>query len=180
MMQQPGLQPVDCPNFTTCRTALGIEPSQDFDLQNWQGLLQTNRGQLAVRMLSSRGCPQAVEDFGLPAKLAALQTQLQELEALLEAYEGVYIAPEACELHVYNVKRPRGVYWYRKLTASQPIFASAEGSRNVRTIHLSHSDDPRSIEAGLGIERRNRLMKVRTQLALAKAAMQTATEVMAE
>jgi hypothetical protein len=129
-------------------------------------------------MLNARGCPQTVDDFGLPSAIATIQTQLQDLVAALSAYEGVYIAPEACELHAYNVKRLGRVYEYNKLTAKQSAFASAEGGRQVRTIHLSHSNYPRSIAVGLGIERRNRLMQVRTQVALAKAAMQTAIELM--
>ena len=66
--------------------------------------------------------------------------------------------------------RPR-VYTYNKLLATSTIFDPAEEERPVRALHLSHDHDPRNLEGRLGIERRNRLMQIRTRLQVAVTAL---------
>jgi hypothetical protein len=78
--------------------------------------------------------------------------------------ENTYIAPEGAELHVYNVKRRGKTFWYNKLTSREAIFEPSERSQKVKVVHLSHSDDPRCLEAEAGIQQRNRLTKVRSRL----------------
>ncbi len=102
--------------------------------------------------------------------------------------------------HRYNVKRPgriyrneegqlcqeRRIYWYNKLTASRAIFKpsedalpeeGAEEKRSVKAIHLSHDNDPRNVEGRLGLERRNRLMAIHTQLQVAANALAEANAI---
>lgn len=62
------------------------------------------------------------------------------------------------------MKRGYANYLYNKLTSTDAIFEPEEKEERVKVIHLSHDDDPRNIEACLGIERRNRLHQVRTRL----------------
>lgn len=73
------------------------------------------------------------------------------------------------------------MYWYNKLTASNSIFLAAVPDEeveddSVRVIHTSHDDDPCNIESRLGIERRNRLNQIRTQLRIATEAIDQANE----
>ncbi|MGC1308976.1 MAG: hypothetical protein WA885_17250 [Phormidesmis sp.] len=54
------------------------------------------------------------------------------------------------------------VYIYNKLLTNSAMFEPAEEDRPVRAIHLGRDSDPRNLEGRLEIERRNRLMQVRT------------------
>jgi len=77
------------------------------------------------------------------------------------------------------------VYWYNKLTASNSIFLAAVPDEeveddSVRVIHTSHDDDPRNVESRLGIEQRNRLNQIRTQLRIATEAIERANELASE
>lgn len=103
-----------------------------------------------------------------------------------------YIAPEGVEAHVYSVKRPAAsqfpegtpiqeirkrqkVYRYWKLQSKTPQFKSKGGDdKSCKTIHLGKGDNPKTIQARLGIERRNRLSKIRTKLMEAAAAVEEA------
>jgi hypothetical protein len=109
-------------------------------------------------MLMSRGCPQTLDSLGLSSLLTSIESQIAEMRLQLESFANDrYIAPDGCEAHRYNVKRPSGVYWYNKLMSRRAIFEPEEHSTNVKVIHLSYDDDPRNSEGRMGIERRNRL-----------------------
>lgn len=124
-------------------------------------------------MLISRGCPQTLDSFGFPDSLTSIESQLAELRSRLESFAGdQYIASEGCEAHCYNVKRPSGTYWYNELTSKRAILEPEEQSAKVKVIHLSHDDDPRNPEGRLGVERRNRLSQVQTQIQIAEKALQ--------
>ena len=126
-------------------------------------------------MLISQGCPQTLDSFGFPDSLTSIKSQLAELRSRLESFAGDrYIAPEGCEAHRHNVKRPSGVYWYNKLTSKRAILEPEEQSAKVKVIHLSHDDDPRNLEGLLTVERRNRLSQVQTQIQIAEEALQQA------
>lgn len=191
MLQQPGLEPEDCPNYRTCGSATELTPEEHLELirvreqeaqefqRSWaerQERLRVSRHQAAVMMLRMRGCPQTLESLGVTEPLDALSSGLEKLRSRLSAFEreDQYIAPEGCEAHRYNVKRGRKVFWYNKLTADTACFEPVERSERVRVIHLSHDDDPRNLAGRLGVDRRNQLTQVRTQLQIAAAAISQA------
>ncbi len=193
MMLSPGLDPGNCPNYKTCGSATQLIPDEVVELHRarmerqqqaqteWEmrrERIHLSRRQAAVMMLRMRGCPQNPQGLGVDDTIDQLDDRLRQLEAQLQAFADpdVYIAPEGCEVHRYAVARPYGKYWYNRITAAQAIFEPAEREQQVKTIHLSHDDDPRNIEARLGIERRNRLVQIKTQLERAESALSQAIE----
>lgn len=193
MMLCPGIDPGDCENYATCGSAIQLTPEEEFELIRWREIqarerqqeyerrreiFRLNRHQAALMMLRDRGCPQTPESLGVVELLVTLATKVEQVQAQLAQFEDHYIAPEKCEAHTYNVKRPRGVYSYNKLSAAEAIFEPSEKAEKVKVIHLSADDDPRNIEARLGIERRNTLTQVRTQINVAQAALTQALELL--
>lgn len=187
---QPGLEPRDCPNFKACGSVTTLTPEEEVELirirevrwqeaqeeyQRFQERIRVTRHRAAVMMLMARGCPQTPESLGVTELIAEIDVHLETLRAHLQHFEGKYIAPEACEVHQYSVKRPYGKYGYNKLTAEAAIFEPSEKETKVRVIHLSHDDDPRNLEGQRGIDRRNALTQIRTQLKLAEAALTQAS-----
>jgi hypothetical protein len=195
-MLQPGLESKDCPNYETCGSASELTPEEEVELirvrevqrqeaqQQWERIqerIRVSRQWAAVMMLMERGCPQALENFGITDSTASIEMRIQELRSHVEQFtEGCYIAPDHCEAHRYNVKRPSGTYWYNKLTSRPAIFEPEEKEEKVKVIHLSHDDDPRNIEGRLGIERRNRLHQLQTQLQIAEGALEQAIALFSE
>lgn len=191
MMMQPGLDATECLNRETCVLIVTYTADEQAELtrirleenQRVYEQIRVDRHQAAILMLQQRGNPQELEDFNLATLLASAHELLGAITGCLnENYAPTYIAPEGCEAHRYNVKRPgvehyrdeqgqfrrrsvRKVFWYNKLTAKRFIFAPAWEEQNVRVLHLSHDDDPRNLEARRGIERRNRLIALRAKLA---------------
>lgn len=192
MQQQLELRVEDCPNMSVCGLAQRLEPEAEFELicAGSSGVvpITATRRTAAAMMLMRRGCPQSVEAFGLDDQIAALTTELSQLTEEIAQYDGHYIAPADVEAVAYSVKRPRGVtqtpegktvqqyavYWYNKLMSQTAIFAPAEKERPVKVIHLSKSDDPRNQEGRQGIERRNQLNQIATQLRIAESAISKA------
>lgn len=199
MMQQPGLEPKDCLNWETCGKVQEYEPYELVELRRVQTVerqrvhvtFRISRHQAAIRMLRERGNHQQLADFGIEEQKEHLEQQLAALLETLEPLTQDYVAPEGVKAHLYNVKRPGQVvtdeegneihypriYWYNKMTATSAIFEPSEEDRMVRVIHLSHNHDPRNIEARLGIERRDRLLKIQEQLRVAEAALAEATAI---
>lgn len=185
-MLSPGLTAEDCPNRETCGILTELTPEEEVELirfrqaqaQQWQEeleqreaeaervreVIRVNQRQAAAIMLLARGCTQTPESLGVTEALAQVESRLDQLRSQLSQYEGAYIAPTGCELHHYNVKRPWGTYEYNKLTAATPIFEPSEKETKVRVIHLSHDDDPRTLEGRAGIERRNKLLSLTARL----------------
>ncbi|MEH2289363.1 hypothetical protein [Nostoc sp.] len=134
----------------------------------------------AIMMLMARGCPQTALSLGVTERMDAIASLVKQLYKQLKNKEGQYIAPSGCEVHHYSVKRPSGVYGYNKLTAREPIFEPSIEKQLVKVIHLSHDNDPRFLEAQLGIERRNRLMRVRTLLTTAESLLRSCVNILRE
>ncbi len=193
MMMQPGLDAGDCENYATCGAATRLTPEEEFELILWrevqtqkrqkrrqrqQEIIRVNRHTCALIMLMSRGCPQTPESLGVVELLSRIAPLVEEVRDQLAHFEGEYIAPEKCEAHTYKVKRPIGVYQYNKLTAAEAIFEPSEKAQKVRVVHLSNDDDPRNLEARLGIERRNALTQARTQINVAHQALTQALELL--
>lgn len=168
MMQQPGLTAEDCLNRESCGVLTELTPEEEVELvcirQERTERIRVRQREAAAMMLLARGCPQTPESLGVTEALATVEARLDQLRSQLSQYEGAYIAPAECELHHYNVKRPRGTYVYNKLTAATPIFEPSEKATLVRVIHLSHDDDPRNLEGRAGIERRNKLQHLVARL----------------
>ena len=61
----------------------------------------------------------------LLSAIAALEQQVEQIRGTGE------IAPPACHVARYQVKRPHQSYWYYKLHASDPIFKRANRSRKL-------------------------------------------------
>lgn len=196
MMLQPGLEPKDCLNYETCGSASELTPDEEVELirvrevqrqeaqQQWERIqerIRVSRHWAALMMLTERGCSQSLENFGVVDSMASIEIRIQELRSRIAQFtEGFYIAPDNCEAHRYNVKRPSGTYWYNKLTSREAIFEPEEREEKVKVIHLSHDDDPRNTEGRLGIERRNRLHQLQTQLRIAEEALEQAGAVLNE
>lgn len=193
MMQQAELRVEDCPNLQTCGVAHRLEPDAEFELvrggSEGEERFGVTRRNAAAMMLLSRGCSQVVASFGVSEQIAELNEQLSHLADELSQYEGTYIAPAGVEAVTYSVKRPGRIvktpegmfretreYWYNKLMSQRAIFAPAERSRQVKVIHLSKDDDPRNQEGRRGVERRNQLNQIATQLRIVKGAILRARE----
>ena len=198
MMMQPGLEPRECPNWKTCGKVQSYEPHEIVELQRvrlvesqrQQQVFRITRHQSAIMMLKERGGHQELSDFDIEALQSDIAQALTDLQESLAPLTVGYIAPEGVNAHRYSVKRPGSihrnpatgeethvprVYTYNKLLANSAMFEPAEEERPVRAIHLSCDSDPRNLEGRLGIERRNRLMQVRTRLQIAAAALAEAT-----
>lgn len=161
--------------------------------------------EVAVAMLKSRGNHQDYSNFELDETAAAIAELTdsfnQELEQLA-ANDNGYIAPDGVEAHVYNVKRPspkelpegltrrqiralQSVFHYHKITSKQAQFVAfgrdEEGNpKRCKVIHTSHTDNARNIQSRLGIERRNKLSKIRTRLLRAKQVLDEAIAIAQE
>lgn len=193
MMLQPGLDAGDCENYATCGAATQLTPEEEFELILWrevqtqkrqerrqrqQEIIRVNRHTCALIMLMNRGCPQTPESLGVVELLSKITPLSEEVRSQLAHFEGEYIAPEKCEAHTYKFKRPIGVYQYNKFTAAEAIFEPSEKAQKVKVVHLSNDDDPRNLEARLGIERRNALTQARTQINVAHQALTQALELL--
>ena len=186
MMQYPSIDSGDCLNYKTCGSAVQLSPDEELELdrireeqmRQYQEQIRLTRRSAAIMMLMRRGCPQSPELLGLIPAIEAIATTLDNIRTGLTNFDGQYIAPPGCELHIYNVKRPSGTYSYYKLTAENAMFAPSEKEQEVRVIHLSHQHDARYIEAQLGIERRNKLTQVRTLLHNASILLEEATRLL--
>lgn len=168
MLLQPGLTAEGCPNRETCGILTELTPEEEVELirvrQGERERVRVSQRQAAAMMLLSRGCPQSPDSLGVSEVLAQVEARLDQLREQLAQFNEVYIAPPDSETHRYNVKRPRGTYTYNKLTAQSPIFEPSEKQQKVTVIHLSHDDDARNLEGREGIERRNKLLHLRTAL----------------
>jgi hypothetical protein len=189
IMQNSQIRADRCPNRATCREIVNFEFDERasflmvrrLDGSLVEEYIELSRHEAAVMMLMQRGCPQTLDDFGLLESIDTIIELLGDLRSQIESYQGQYIAPDGCEMHTYNVKhndvelQPNNqgelvphpikvVYTYYKLAAKRPIFAPSIEPNNVKVIHLSRTDDPRSLESRRGIERRNRLSMLRSQL----------------
>lgn len=185
MMMQPGLTAIDCPNKDECGTIIQLTEEDRVEL--YRARLENNRrivervrmtrGQTASYLLSTRGCPQTPETLGVTEAVGQLREAIASLEETINELSESYVAPEGVEAHRYSVKRPYATYEYNKLTAKKAIFPPQVKEAEVKVIHLSRDEDPRNIVGRSGIERRNRLLAMMTQLEAATDVLNKAREV---
>ncbi|MEO0434772.1 MAG: hypothetical protein AAF151_24075 [Cyanobacteria bacterium J06656_5] len=185
--QISGLLAAQCPNLVACsELAKADENGETVNLQvgdkaQAQHPVAMSANSAATLMLRQRGNPQDLNSLGISSLIETLQDAMAELEtqfAQLEPDSKQYIAPEGTEVHAYAVKRPYGTYWYNKLAAHREMFHPQAQQRLVRHIHLGKTDDLRHREARAGIERRNQLVKTRTQLMTAAKALEEALSIL--
>lgn len=188
MLMQPGLEPEDCPNAATCGTITSLSERERAELQIAR--MQNNRrivkavkitpNWAAIRLLNSRGCPQTTETIGVDASLANLSSAIERCRAELNELSTGYVAPIGVEAHRYLVKRPGANYQYNKLTSKDPLFPPQVKDQKVKVLHLSTDTDDRNITARCGIERRNRILQLKTQIEAATNLLEVAIEKVTE
>ncbi|MEM1256526.1 MAG: hypothetical protein AAGI69_29160 [Cyanobacteria bacterium P01_H01_bin.21] len=185
--QTPGLLAAQCPNLAACsELAKSDVEGETVNLQvgdeaETQHSVLMSANSAATLMLRQRGNPQDLDSLGISSLMETLQESMAKLETQftqLESDNRQYIAPEGTEVHAYAVKRPYGTYWYNKLAAHREMFHPQAQQRLVRHIHLGKTGEPRHREARLGIERRNQLVKTRTQLMTAAKALEEALSIL--
>jgi hypothetical protein len=185
MMMAPGLMAEDCPNRDICGTIRQLTDEERVELhyariENNRRTIDTmitNRRNAALYLLSTRACPQTPASLGATDTLDRLRSTLSQLEeTIAQLSEDCYVAPIGVEAHRYLVKRPSGVYQYNKLTSREAIFPPQEREESVKVIHLSSDYDSRNFEGRAGIERRNRLLAIRTAIDTAEALLNRTIE----
>ena len=172
MMLQPGLTAEDCPNQEVCGTIRSLTEEERAELQ--MARIEGNRriiesvkvspSYAARILLNCRGLPQSSDSLGIAESIAQLKQKIAEIEERVEQTTDLYVAPPAVEAHRYSVKRPSAEYFYNKLASPKPIFPPQVKDTKVKALHLSHDTDARNISARLGIERRNQLLALKTQI----------------
>lgn len=156
--------------------------------------------EIAISKLEEFGNPLSAESFGIYEEILQIKKSIGCIKTQINNFSGLsnlnrnYIAPEGVEVHTYSVKHPpsskfppgtpleeirtqQKIYKYHKLLSKTAQFKSeTNSSRNCKVIHLGKNDSEKNIQARLGIERRNRLSKIRTLVTQAAEALQEAAE----
>ena len=130
----------------------------------------------AQRLLRDRGCPQTAETIGIEESTVALIDAIAACQEMIADLTSSYVALPTVEAHRYLVKRPYATYQYNKLTSKEAIFPPQQEEQEVKVLHLSRDTDPRNILGRSGIERRNRILLLKTQIEKATELLSTAME----
>ena len=184
MLLQPGLTAEDCPNKNICGTIIQLTEEEEAELyaarmENNHRIVQTvmmSPQRAAQRLLRDRGCPQTAETIGIEESTVALIDAISQCQELVAELTSSYVAPPGVEAHRYLVKRPYGTYQYNKLTSKSAIFPPQQEDTEVKVLHLSRDTDPRNILGRSGIERRNRVLFLKTQIEKATELLSKAME----
>jgi hypothetical protein len=180
MLLTPGITAENCPNKKKCGTIVKCTDEEIIELRIAKIQLgkrivervRQNPRWFAKRLLNDRGCPQTYESLGLDVSIDSLDDVIDRCEdKLLELFVG-YVAPQGVTALRYSVKRPYGTYQYNKLASDEPLFPAQYEDGRVKVFHLSHDGDHRNILARSGIERRKRILHLKTQIEFAKNLLQ--------
>ena len=184
MLLQPELTAEDCPNQAVCGTI--IQLTEEEQAQLYEARMENNRRVVqtvlmspqgaAQRLLGDRGCPQTAETIGIEESTVALIDEIAACQEMIADLTSSYVAPPSVEAHRYLVKRPYATYQYNKLTSKEAIFPPQQEEQEVKVLHLSKDTDPRNILGRSGIERRNRILLLKTQIEKATELLSTAME----
>ena len=179
-----GLTAEDCPNQSVCGTI--IQLTEEEQAQLYEARIESNRRvvqtvlmspqRAAQRLLGDRGCPQTPETIGIEESTVALIDAIATCQEMIADLTSSYVAPPSVEAHRYLVKRPYATYQYNKLTSKKAIFPPQQEENPVKVLHLSKDTDPRNILGRSGIERRNRILLLKTQIEKATELLSTAME----
>ena len=184
MLLQPGLTAEDCPNNKVCGTIIQLTEEERAELyaariENNRRIVQTvmmSQQGAAQRLLRERGCPQTAETIGIEESAVALISAIATCQEMIAELTSSYVAPPGVEAHRYLVKRPHATYQYNKLTSKSAIFPPQQESNPVKVLHLSRDTDPRNILGRSGIERRNRILLLKTRIEKATELLSAAME----
>ena len=184
MLLQPGLTAEDCPNKNICGTIIQLTEEEEAELyaarmENNRRIVQTvmmSPHRAAERLLQDRGCPQTAETIGIEESTVALIDAIANCQEMIAELTSSYVAPPGVEAHRYLVKRPYATYQYNKLTSKKALFPPQQEENPVKVLHLSRDTDPRNILGRSGIERRNRILLLKTQIEKATELLSKAME----
>jgi len=137
----------------------------------------------SVILLREHGNHQSPESLGVSEQIEEAQKSLKQLESKLRTFERGYIAPEGVKMKTCNPKYNSGkgqqpkTYDYYKLQSTTAQFKpEKKANPKCKSIHLGKVGDEKYVQGKLGIERRKRLLKIRTQLMQAVKAIEKAAE----
>lgn len=137
----------------------------------------------SVIFLRERGNHQSPKSLGVSKQISQAQKLLQQLESKLKKFDRGYIAPEGVVMKTCNPKHDSAnkeqqskTYNCYKLQSTTAQFEPPEGKAKCKSIYLGKVDNEKYIQGKLGIERRKRLLKIRTQLTNAVKAIEEAAE----
>lgn len=184
MLLQPGLTAENCPNQLVCGTIIQLTEEEQAELyaarmENNRRIVQTvmmSPQRAAQRLLNDRGCPQTAETIGVDESAVNLIDRIAQCQEMIAELTSSYVAPPGVEAHRYLVKRPYATYQYNKLTSKEAIFPPQQEESYVKVLHLSSDTDPRNILGRSGIERRNRILLLKTQIEKAAELLAKAIE----
>ena len=95
----------------------------------------------------------------LQAAMTVLTEEIQRIEASGD------VAPPGCRVMRYQVKTKTGAYWYYKLQALEPIFATGQGEGQLSKYqHLGKAGSPPHIAAVLQVAKRNQILALQRAL----------------
>ncbi|MEN9518991.1 MAG: hypothetical protein RLZZ381_1579 [Cyanobacteriota bacterium] len=184
MLLQPGLTAENCPNRLVCGTIIQLTEEEQAELyaarmENNRRIVQTvmmSPQRAAQRLLNDRGCPQTAETIAVEESTVNLIARIAQCQEMIAELTSSYVAPPGVEAHRYLVKRPYATYQYNKLTSKEAVFPPQQEESYVKVLHLSSDTDPRNILGRSGIERRNRILLLKTQIEKAAELLAKAIE----
>ena len=137
----------------------------------------------SVIFLKERGNHQSPESLGVSEQIEKAQKSLRQLESKLKGFNRGYIAPEEVKMKTCNPKRdsdkeqqPKTYNYYKLQSTTAQFKSETKANSKCKSIYLGKVGDEKYIQGKLGIERRKRLLKIRTQLMQAVKAIEEATE----
>lgn len=158
-------------------TYKGIERGKGTYQQSSWFLEAIEQHERAVISLRERGNHQSLESLGVSEEIEKAVESLKQLESKLRTFNRGYIAPEGVKMKAYNQQQQSKTYDYYKLQSTTAQFKpERKANPKCKSIHLGKADDEKYIQGKLGIERRKRLLKIRTQLIKAVKAIEEAAK----
>jgi hypothetical protein len=184
MLLQPGLTAENCPNRLVCGTIIQLTEEEEAELyaariEHNRRVVQTvmmSPQRAAQTLLNDRGCPQTAKTIGVEQSAVNLIARIAQCQEIIVELTSTYVAPPGVEAHRYLVKRPYATYQYNKLTSKEAVFPPQQEKSCVKVLHLSSDTDPRNILGRSGIERRNRILLLKTQIEKAAELLAKAIE----
>jgi hypothetical protein len=184
MLLQPGLTAENCPNRLVCGTIIQLTEEEEAELyaariEHNRRVVQTvmmSPQRAAQTLLNDRGCPQTAKTIGVEQSAVNLIARIAQCQEIIVELTSTYVAPPGVEAHRYLVKRPYATYQYNKLTSKEAVFPPQQEKSYVKVLHLSSDTDPRNILGRSGIERRNRILLLKTQIEKAAELLAKAIE----
>ncbi|MEM7556087.1 MAG: hypothetical protein AAF378_18700 [Cyanobacteria bacterium P01_A01_bin.84] len=136
----------------------------------------------SVIFLKERGNHQSPESLGVSEQIEKAQKLLRQLESKLKTFNRGYIAPEEVKMKTCNPKRdsdkeqqPKTYNYYKLQSKTAQFKSETKANSKCKSIYLGKVGDEKYVQGKLGIERRKRLLKIRTQLMQAVKAIEEAT-----